>query len=426
MVGGVKAATCDTSLPLGEDGACKATVTVNNNTQYFDSTGDAWKEARINGGELVIANPLEITTARTLDKDININIIGDGVLTLNEVLTVANGASLTINGKTEVTLASKTLFDVQKGGSLTLNGVDINVSSLGLTPAISAAGNVTITNSSVKGAQAAIIEAKKDAVISLDGTFTGKNIVNATGAATVNVVGGDYTASDIAFMADNGVILNLNGGKISATKEVVKMTDAKVTVSGSELTSDTMDAIFADGTVSTASLTINEGSKLVSNAKYALAIGNANAKYNLTGGTYESPKQTAAIWLKTATCLNSKGNAVIANLQGIITGGSYLNKIVATIEAENGATIDVSTQLVKAGVAIETKDGYKVVGEGSQANTNEQTTAPESQEPTGNTADAKNPGTSDNFMSLISMVTASAAGLFITLKCSYGTNGRWR
>ncbi len=41
--------------------------------------------------------------------------------------------------------------------------------------------------------------------------------------------------------------------------------------------------------------------------------------------------------------------------------------------------------------------------------------APESQEATGNTADVKNPGTSDNFMSLVSLVSASAAGLFIAI-----------
>ncbi len=69
---------------------------------------------------------------------------------------------------------------------------------------------------------------------------------------------------------------------------------------------------------------------------------------------------------------------------------------------------------------------YELLAAQNTANDN-QTTAPSETNPAeetptaptsnaGNTTDVKNPNTSDNFMSLVSMVSASAAGLFIAFK----------
>ncbi len=387
MVGGVKAAdpACDIHKALGTSGACPATVVRDGNTQYFDNMDDAWQEARDNGGELTVATNFGIAQARTIDKDITINVVeGKGSLAIGAALTIAKGGSLTINSDATTSIGS-TLFDVKKGGSLTLNGVELNASSVAGS-FIKTEGNVTITGSDIKvGGE--LITAAKDANVSLDGDFEGRSIVTTTGKASVTVVGGDYTTTAEAFTVNNGSTLDIQGGNIEAGNEAVEMNDAKVTIGNATLTSTTGNTVATLGNAATASLTINAGTKLVADKGYALDIQNPEAKYALTDGIYESPSQKAAISLST-DCIDD--DAVVENLQGIISGGSYLTEIVAAIKAENGAIIDVSTQLVKAGVAIETKDGYKVVGEGSQTNTNEQTTAPESQEPTGNTADAKN------------------------------------
>ena len=402
MVGGVKA-DCDANKELGTDGACPAAV----GSQKYDTIAQAWTAVVTDGGELTVADGELSIAATNIEKNVVINLTEDSSLKFTGLVTVAKGATLTINGnndETDVTIpAFTTIFDIKSNAGLTINGLKLDVSNM-TGSIIKTAGNVTITNSEITNAKSAIIAAAKDAVVSLDGDFSGNNIVTTSGKASITIIGGDYNADAEAFIVDNSSTLNIEGGNIEAEKEVIKMSDAKVTIGNAELTSATENTITTLGNAATASLTVNEGTKIVSDTKYALAIANAEAKYALNNGIFESPRKKAAIWLNENTCLNKDKDGVVEKLQGIITGGSYLTEIVAQLTTTDGKVIDVSAQLVKAGVAIETKDGYKVVGEGSQTNTNEQTTAPESQEPTGNTADAKNPGTSDNFMSLISNV----------------------
>ncbi len=418
MVGGVKAADGCTLAPGTDENTCGASV----DGEGFTTAGDALDYAIDNGGELTFYG--SYTLANGVDKEItkNVSII---MYDENDTLTVGasskgvivkTGASLTLKGE-KISVA--TPIKVENGASLTIDGKVTSTAS----NMIETNGDVTITSASeITATSKNVVYANSGAAVSLNGTIKAQNIATFGNSdallspAVVTVSGGTIEASGIAFSVANDASLTIEGGNIKATKQAVLITDGNATINGGTIVS-TGEHTVQTNTANKGSLKINGGTIIATaDGKYALYLNNDKATYALTGGTVESKgNDDAAAILLGSNMIDTNTGELKASLQGIITGGSYLNKIVGVVKnAKTGKNYDASTQLVKAGVAIETKDGYKVVGEGSQANTNEQTTAPESQEPTGNTADAKNPGTSDNFMSLISMVTASAAGLFIT------------
>ena len=450
MVGGVKAATgtCDTSLPLSdEDNACRAKVTSTEGKEsYFLKVKEAYDFVLTNGGTLDLGTDIKITKADLTYIDTNIVINAyDHFIEIGpkaDSFEIARGGSLTINGIGEDSASissdqtNKPVFVVDNGGKLVINGIDLEADSLvDGQSAIKTNGTVDIANANIFANTAYLIDAGQDAIVNLDATIdydgegeeAAKGIVTVSEAAAyghnpakITINGGNYNVSNIAFDLKNGASLIVNGGNVRTPSNVVKIsgtTGANVSIIDGTLISDSAYTILVSDSSKTTSLNI-AGGKIVSlgNNRNALYLKNAAGKYSITNGLLEStqPEGTAAILLGD-DFFDEEGN-VIPSQQGIVTGGSYLNKIVAAHLTDDGATVDVSAQLVKAGVKIETKDGYVVVGEGKSAEQTEEPTAPESQEAIGNTADAKNPGTSDNFMSLVSLVSASAAGLFIAFK----------
>ena len=420
MIGGAKAAgTCTDN--------CEAYVTNSANEASnggYASISDAWTQVTTNGGTIELKKEI-YPGAATISKDVTIEA-GDYDFVAQGDLTVQNGATLTINGSSINMGAHK--FDVAKGGKLVIDGVITTTA----TDLIETAGTVEISaNSEITATTKNVVLAKANADVTLNGTYNAATIVTSDttaarygeSVAQVTIAGGTYNASAKAIDAKTGMVLTISGGEITATNQVVLINDAKVTIEGGNLVSTDDNAVQTNGTDENASLTINGGTIIsAASGKTALYFMNANAKYALTNGTIESKgaKDAAAINLDSAFFDATTGK-LIASQEGIITGGKYLNKIVALVENPlTHATMDISTQLVAEGVAITTVDGYKVVGEGekttepgTEGENNGEVTAPESQ---GNTADAKNPNTSDNVYGLISMAVASVAGLFVTFK----------
>ncbi len=429
MIGGAKAAGGPCVLAPGEaSNTCPASV----GGVGANNVATALTALATDGGEITMYQPLHIANATSFNvtSDMTINMYGDNLLTIgnaSNVLTVKNGGKLTING-TNVTITKQIV--VEKGGELVINATKVDATAGGL---VTTNGKVTISaDTTIDATAQTAITANANSVVELNGTITAATIaeVSSTAAsigdsnAEVTVAGGNYEATDIAFKAANKGVIVINGGTINATEQAIRIADGVVTINGGNLTSTNSNTIVTAGTAATAELDINGGT-IVSTAanKVALALNNANATYHLTGGVVESKgTETAAAIRLGAAFFDATTGELISTQEGIITGGKYLNKIVAeVINSKTSLNMDVSTQLVAEGVAITTADGYKVVGEGekttepgaTEGENNGEVTAPESQ---GNTADAKNPDTSDNVYGLISMAVASVAGLFVTFK----------
>ena len=439
MVGGVKAASNTTCNKPGETGngnvACSAAV----DGLGYTSLDDAVNKITNDGGTLTLYKDLTINTARTFVKDITIEAN-------DHVITIASGrdnrytikANFIINGGKIISEHSTTPFAVvETGGNLSLNGV--NIEYLKLTKALIEAngGNVTIDNSIINATNATLVNVAKhnSKIILVSGTYNVNNVLTESlndtpsvneEAASMVIKGGTYNTTNQIFKVDKGINLTIDNGNFKAANgTALKIYCADVTINGGTFTAEkgyVIDTVKATNDTASANASLNIlGGNFIAKDKYVLHIGRARMNYAINGGTFESKgnsKLPVILIDNTNPALNNTtdedGNIIVAeSLRGIISDGKFLNKILAAVVTKDGATVDVSAQLVKAGVKIETKDGYVVVGEGTPAEQTEEPTAPESQEATGNTADAKNPGTSDNFMSLVSLVSASAAGLFI-------------
>ena len=419
MVGGVKA-QCNLSTDLDEN-TCPAKV----GEVGFDTADTAMAEVKENGGDFTLIEG-QYTPGAVLEFKKNATVdTGDNYFRVDSI-KVDEGVTLTLKGSNIV--INKNAITVEKGATLIIDGAKITATTDGF---VKTSGTVTVnTGSEINAGSHTAITANSGAVVTLDGTIDADVIVGMgtkdtlASAANITVNGGKMTATNTAFNMSNSATLTINGGEIKATNQAILMTEATVNIINGDVISTGNHAVQTNSG-NNAKLTISGGKIIAAKDKYyALYINNPKATYELTAGTLESKGTDMAAILLSDACL-TEGHNVVAKLQGIITGGSYLNKIVATV-VDKGGNYDVSTQLVKAGVEIKTENGYKVVGEGTSEEQTEEPTAPESQEATGNTADAKNPGTSDNFMSLVSLVSASAAGLFIAFKKLFGPNGRWR
>ena len=379
----------------------------------------AWNAVRTYGGTIELKDNLTSYNV-TFDKNVIVEA-GNYNFEFDGTNTIADGASLTVKGDN---ISVNNAIVVNEGAKLVLNGTVNATSKLATTngEVVIEAGSKVTAGNTVNA-----IEAGANAVVTLNaeemtaGTIVKTNsIAYADVAPKIIVESGKYTADSAAFYLGSGD-LTINGGTINATGNGIHLVKGAVTINNGTINSKTY-TIYTNATGGDeASLTINGGNiSSTGSATTALDLENAEATYALNGGVVESKgaKDLAAITLGAAF---QDADGKLVNV-GFINGGSYLNKIVAEIENnKTGAMMDVSTQLVAEGVAITTADGYKVVGEGekttepgaTEGENNGEVTAPESQ---GNTADAKNPNTSDNVYGLISMAVASVAGLFVTFK----------
>ena len=404
MVGGVKAAECENGFFVkSEDG-----------TQYACATSfkNAVKEAKENETIVMMKEEFTPNDAITITKNITIDLNGNTLKIASQDITV-EGANVTIKNGTIETSSDKQL----------------KVDSSKKVSTLTIADDVTVNSTSTSNAVIQVSDSTNNTEVNVNGTWTvqaelvdcddGKNL-------TVNLnakVTGDLTSKTALITLDGGTsIVNVNGGSYSSNKGVFVLEKGTLNVTNGNITAEGNHAIIVKSTKDDASTLNIAGGNITATGqdKYALyfagSAGNEKGTYSITDGTFTSGKDAEGNKL-TAIKIDSK--VFLENHPGMITGGTFVGGIVGDTPSGDRTTYAAvaSKQLVAEGIAMVTENGQVVVGttNGNQSEQTEEPTAPESQEATGNTADAKNPGTSDNFMSLVSLVSASAAGLFMVL-----------
>ena len=430
MVGGVKAADyvespdqCSSNMLYVDHGNGEFTCT-DDMIQALNSI----KEGE--NAEVVLLKDKELGSAAVdITKNVTINLNGKKLTTSTTSTTnfTVKGADVTIkNGRLDL-LANHghiVVDSTDKASTLTIESdVKVNATYYGSSAIqITNAAQKTVVN--INGNWSVVNEIvacnpgkDEDLTINLNATVTTPALQNTkalinldAGTTTVNVNGGSYTSNDRVFILKNGT-LNINAGTIKATgaataiwvqePNTAKYTNA-LNVKGGVITSasSTEEAIWFDG---------------------------SNGTYSFEGGTVTSGKDKDG---KQLPALHIRNWKFLDNHAGMITKGTFTGSIVGNVQVGQDTyktASEASKILVAEGIAMVNENGQVVVGttNADQTEQAEEPTAPESQEATGNTADAKNPGTSDNFMSLVSLVSASAAGLFIAFKKAF-PNGRWR
>ena len=204
----------------------------------------------------------------------------------------------------------------------------------------------------------------------------------------------------------------VNDGKITAAGRGIHLFDGVVTINGGEIVAKTLYAVWADGSSKDAKLTITNGKVIALAAnKYALGLWNKNATYAISGGTFESrgAEDMAAIELGTGLLETKDGKTnVVEAVKGILSGGRYLNVILANIADGRGATVNLTSALVAEGATVTEDGNYKVIN----AKTDDQQNTGDGEQTTpGDTAnpDVPNvPKTNDNILVYASLGVVSA------------------
>ena len=369
-------------------------------------------------GEIVLLKDMTLVGPVNITKDVTINLNGHkltgGVWNSNQHIYV-KGANVTIKNGTLV-FATGT-------GHLVVN-------SANKASTLTIASDVKVEATYGTASVIAVEDATETTVVNINGNWTvNAEIVDCLqdkdDELTVNLNANISTESSHSLLTlDAGKsVVNVNGGSYTAKKTVFNVTNGTLNVKAGTITSAEESAVVVN-TPSNAkyknALSI-AGGNLVAKGQnqYSLVFATAanadKGTYKITDGTFTSgldskKKQLPAI---ATTAWN-----FLEEHPAMITGGKFIGSIIGDVQVGTSKYTEASEAskvLVAEGIAMVTENGQVVVGttNGNQTEQTEEPTAPESQEATGNTADAKNPGTSDNFMSLVSLVSASAAGLFL-------------
>lgn len=390
MVGGVKAADVEHQFSL--------------NGQYYDSLTNALAAAK-DGDTITLLKDRNSSNNSTynVEKDVTLDLNGKNFVMSSGKLVVKNEKSLTV---TNGVYASA--LEVEAGSTLKTSNVVIG--------ALRTTAQATVANPiKVSGAAGKVTTLEVSADTTIKATTTAIEIsnegVNATINGSIESKWGVYVHGTANAEIPSTVAINAT---IKGTEKSVNVvSNANVSITGGEYTSTNSNPTV---NISNGTLAIS-GGKITSEANYAVAISGADTKFTISGtAELNSAKDADDNQLP---ALNITAAEVIDNNIGALTGGRYLGSIVGDV-AKTSATGYLANaavaKLVKEGYIVVEDGAYKVVKAANEEQPADETVAPESQEPTGNTADAKNPNTSDNFMSLVSMVSASAAGLFIAFK----------
>ena len=312
-----------------------------------------------------------------------------GALVLNDVTTTLGGTLITNNGTATVkggnitdTCIADPVFD--NNGTLTLNGTKVDASKA--QTVVRNSGVATLEDITVDAAASTlVITAKHNSEATLvSGTYSVKRVLddslsngpvasNGEVGAKVVIKGGTYNTTSQAIEADKGVELTIEDGTFTVISgTAMKIYAADVIIKGGTFTANNgyvIDTVAAttDSGAPNASLTISGGNFIAASrsSKYVINIGRAKMTYAITGGTFESKgaDKLAAIRIGLATPTTTKNGVtnVADVVKGILTGGKYLNNIIAKMENADGATIDVSDELVAEGYTVKVEDPYKLV-----------------------------------------------------------------
>ncbi len=364
-----------------------------------------------NGGEIVLLNESQPGSAITIDKDVTIDLNGHK-MNLTNTLTV-KGANVTIKHGTLTAAAAKLIVDSsEKASTLTI------------------ANDMTVTGTGGSSAFIKVLDATKDTVINVNGEWTLKNeIVDCTrndkklvinlnanitanalqtnalvsidqGSSIVNVNGGSYVSSKMAFELVKGT-LNINAGTIEAKEHAIYV----------KSTSADPSALNIAGGVITST-----GANTYSVRFSSSGSGNARGTYKFTGGTFTSGQdgngnQLPAISIGDPTFLT--------NHPKMISGGSFTKAIVGDVPVENNLNMLASAAekiLIGDAGTSEDENGNVIVG---TPNTNDDQNQVIDGDNIGGTTDSgeANPNTADvNLMTLVGTILVGLAGFAYTMK----------
>ncbi len=313
-----------------------------------------------------------------------------------------NGVTLTVkNG--EVVLGNPTVvaFIVKTGGSLNLTNLKITgaayswslVENSGILN-IASDVNVDLPKANV------VYTSKAGAKTTLNGKYNVNTIVGVDprtdeverkGSVSTIAVNGTYTTAANALSVTDGVVVTV-AADIESDNSIAVVNGGSLVVNSGDLysaasASANVPAIKVAGSTDATKLTVNGGT-IASKNNYALYLMNTKAAYSITDGTFESAKAlSAAIGLYTGFTETKDGEThVVPALKGILTGGKYLNNIIAKVLNADQGTVVVSDELVAEGYTVKEEDNYKVVVSTKAENDKKPAAKPEEQAP--NTYDA--------------------------------------
>lgn len=345
--------TVDGTTTIATSTVENGTVTLELGTEkypYLIATEDDYSKIN-NGGYCQLTKEITATTALTVSEGVT------AILDLNELsisssntiaISVASGATLTINGSGTITTSSSTKKAIDNLGSLTLNNVTISGSGYGVYSSTSKTAAVTLTinggSISSTGSHSIYVKAPKVSVeinnAEIETTCSLKNaIYNENGTVTINGVDTKiYSEKGAAIKSTKSdssatITLNINDGSITSNNTyaiyVVKGTTINMTggtVKSNSTATTSYGIWLASGTSATYSSTLNiSGGKVISNGTYGIYVDGGNAKYeevNISG--------TASI---VSNATNSSYCVGVLNKKGVV------NVSGGTITAENGVGI---------------------------------------------------------------------------------------
>ncbi len=370
--------------------------------------GDAWTVAYRDGGTFKLYADTGIDSGtRNITENLVIDL-NSHKLTVGSTaaagITVKADASLTVkNGEVAMySGAGNDTFTVEKGARLNLASLKVNNNTFAHS-LVNNAGTLDVASDVVTTlkAGALVTVAKANSTTTLAGTHdvktiltvatTGDAVSNTNPASTVSVRG-TYTTAAEALTITNGVKVNVNAN-IESAAAVARVNNAELTVDGGSLTAKTNAALIVNGTTEDTKLTVNGGTitaKEATGTGYALWLANPKAIVKVTDGTFNSGKDVKAainlVGAYTETDKDTKETHVVSTIKGILTGGRYLNNIIAKIENSDHGTVDVSEELVAEGYTVKEEGNYKVVVSTKAEDDKKPAAKPEEQAP--NTYDA--------------------------------------
>ncbi len=319
------------------------------------------------GGTLVLDNVTATTATTVLNNHGTVTVTGGTYTSSAASSALFNNFGTLSMTDAKVVAAKATGAVVDNKGVVTLTGLDVNAKTATL---VNVASHNTQTNL-VSGTY------KLKTIVKESLTAAPNDLIDEV-AAEVNISDGTYTTENQALYFDHGIKATIDGGTITVKSgTAVKIYCADVVVNGGTITTvkgyvfDTIKA-SDDDKAANASLTIT-GGNFVTNNKYVLHIGRARMTYAISGGVFEAKgdsKLPAIIVDSTtkgstylATTTDAEGNTTVAKaIAGILTGGKYLNNIIAGVTTNSdGATVDVSDQLIAEGYTVKVEDPYKLV-----------------------------------------------------------------
>ncbi len=383
-------------------------------------------------GEITLLKEVALSEALTINEDTNVTLNLNGFnITMSSNGAVTVNGTLTIKGSAEITSdLDAYMFTVAEDATLKIDGVDAkNVLEISNTKssAATAKGLFDVKGSLVVGdyvkmtaTELPLANVSHGAILDLSGEFTANKglftLPSAdpeakTEAAVININGGKITATE-SLKVDKKVVLNVKGGTLTATAGI-ELADGVLNISGGTVKSgaSAAEVIKVTGEAKTAKLTISNG-EVVSgkNDAPALNLENREATYALTGGKVTGGKKADGAIKLSDTFLEEDEDGKITP-EAFITGGTYSPAVVGDTKVGQGVRdAEKVVEAIVSGTTSKDEAGNTVVGTTAQE--------PEQQNPEdpGDTTIPPVPQTNDNILVYAGLGLVSLASVAFTAK----------